>query len=230
MTARVSVIIPVRNGELYLGEAIESVLRQTHAPYEVIVVNNGSTDRSPSVAERFGRPVKVMDEPVRGSGRARNAGVRAASGDLFAFLDADDLWEPPKLARQIEILAAEPEVDLVFTRVREFVSPELTEVQRRNLLARGAEYQGLQASTLLCRPRAFHAVGWMPELSMGEFIAWYGLAQTAGLQCRTVPELLVKRRVHLWNTTLHEQDLSGYVKAAKMVLDSRRARNREQHE
>jgi hypothetical protein len=62
-------------------------------------------------------------------------------------------------------------------------------------------------------------------LPIGEFIAWYGLAQTVGLKSHTIPEVLVRRRIHLSNTTLrHRQDQAGYLKAAKMVLDARRAR------
>jgi len=223
----VTVIIPVRNGELYLGEAIDSVLKQTHPIHEVIVVDNGSTDGSRRTAERFGGMVRVIDEPVPCIGRARNAGVRAATGDLIAFLDADDLWDPPKLARQIEALHQQPEVDLVFTRMRDFISPELTESQRANLLELGT-FDGWHASTMLCRMAAFRAVGPMPEIPMGEFIAWYGLIQTAGLQGRMIPDVLVRRRLHLQNTTRQRKLQSGYLQAAKLVLDSKRARSRSQ--
>jgi glycosyltransferase involved in cell wall biosynthesis len=219
----VSVIIPVRNGELYLAEAIDSVLKQNYAAHEVIVVDNGSTDGSRRAAERFGRPVRVISEPVPCIGRARNAGANAASGELLAFLDADDMWDPPKLARQIDVLGQQPEVDLVFTHMQDFISPELTETQRANLSGRGV-YEGWHASTMLCRTAAFHSVGPMPEIPIGEFIAWYGLAQTAGHQCRMLSESLVRRRIHLQNTTRDLQSRAGYLRAAKLVLDSKRAR------
>ncbi len=228
MTGSVSVIIPVRNGELYLGEAIDSVLKQTFSPLEIIVVDNGSTDRSRAVAERFTRLVRVVDEPIASPARARNAGVQAARGDFIAFLDADDLWHPHKLAHQIEILDQHPEVDLVFTHLDEFISPELTAEERANMAIRGPT-EGWQASTMLCRAPALRRVGPMPEIYGGEFIAWFGLAQTAGLKSRMLSDLLVRRRVHLRNMTRKARDLDGgYLKAAKMVLDSRRAKSRPQ--
>lgn len=227
LSRSVSVIIPVRNGELYLAEAIDSVLKQTHPAHEVIVVDNGSTDGSRRAAERFGRLVRVIDEPVPCIARARNAGVQAAGGDLIAFLDADDLWEPPKLARQIDVLEQQPEVDLVFTWMRDFISPELTEAQRARLSERGA-YEGWTACTMLCRSLALRAVGPMPEIALGEFIAWYGVAQNAGLQSSMISDVLVKRRIHLQNTTRRLEDRHAYIQAAKLVLDSRRARGRAQ--
>lgn len=162
LSGSVSVIIPVRNGELYLAEAIDSVLKQTHPAHEVIVVDNGSTDGSRRAAERFGRLVRVIDEPVPCIARARNAGVQAASGDLIAFLDADNLWDPPKLARQIDVLERQPEVDLVFTWMRDFISPELTEAQRAGLAGRG-EYAGWHASTILGRSGALQAACRCPK-------------------------------------------------------------------
>jgi glycosyltransferase involved in cell wall biosynthesis len=225
MSSRTSVIIPVRNGELYLAEAIESVIKQTTPPSEIIVVNNGSTDGSRSVAERFPRHVRVIDEPVAGCARARNAGVQAAAGDFIAFLDADDLWTPHKLARQVEILEQAPEISLVFTYLEEFISPELTAQQRETLSIRGPT-EGWQASTMLCRAQVFRSVGPMPQLHVGEFIAWYGLTQTAGFQSRMLAESYVRRRVHMRNMTRGNQDMNGYLKAAKMVLDSRRAKAR----
>jgi len=221
---QISVIIPVRDGERYLGAAIESVLGQTCAPFEVIVVDNASTDGSRAVCGRFGRRVKMIDEPIPGPARARNTGIAAATGDFIAFLDADDLWQPKKLARQIEIFAAAPEVDLVFTHMQDFVSPELSETQAAGLCAREADYAGWHASTMLARRAAILSVGPLPDVAMGEFIAWFGLAQDAGLKSRMISESLVKRRIHMSNMTRQRrEDMGGYLKAAKLLLDSRRA-------
>jgi glycosyltransferase involved in cell wall biosynthesis len=224
MNGGVSVIIPVRDGERYLGEAIESVLQQTRVPEEVIVVDNGSRDRSKDIALSFGGTVCVLEEPVQGPAHARNTGIRAAAGGLLAFLDADDVWEPSKLARQIEILEAHPEIDAVFTNMREFISPELDDELRKNLRVRSEDHAGLLLSTLLSRAESFRSIGPLPELPVGEFIAWYGMAQKAGWKCYTIPEVLVRRRIHLSNTTRRSRkDMGGYLKAAKMVLDLRRA-------
>jgi len=226
VAGQVSVIIPVRDGERYLSQAIESVLSQTHPPVEVIVVDNGSSDQSRQIAQRFGGAVQVLDEPAPGAARARNAGIRVARGELMAFLDADDLWEASKLARQVDILNAQPEIDVVFTRMRDFISPELADQRAAGLACGSGEYAGLQLSSMMARAAPFHSVGPFPDLLMGEFIAWYGLAQMAGLRSHLIPELLVHRRIHLSNTTRRRSDRVGYAAAAKLVLDARRSQDR----
>lgn len=100
----VSVIIPVYNGERFLAEAIRSALDQTLSPAEIIVIDDGSTDASAEVARGFGPPVRVLAQANLGPAAARNLGVAHAAGDLLAFLDADDLWMPEKLAYQVQFL------------------------------------------------------------------------------------------------------------------------------
>ena len=99
MTARptVSALICVRNGEAYLAEAIESVLGQTVRPAELIVVEDSSTDRTRDIARSYAPDVRLIQTEPRGLGSARNVAVDAAAGELVAFLDSDDLWEPEKL-------------------------------------------------------------------------------------------------------------------------------------
>lgn len=101
---RISVVIPVFNGERFLGEAIRSVLSQTLPPYEVLVIDDGSTDGSASLAESFGPPVRVIRQDNRGEAAARNRGIECAKGDWVAFLDCDDVWKPEKLALQSTFL------------------------------------------------------------------------------------------------------------------------------
>lgn len=104
---RISVVIPVRNRELTLTECIESVLTQTLPPTEVIVVDDASTDATVKIASTYaGRGVDVIQLSHRGGAQtARNAGIRAATGDWIAFQDSDDIWVAEKLARQVEALS-----------------------------------------------------------------------------------------------------------------------------
>ena len=119
---RVSVVLPVYNRAHYVAEAIESVLGQTLPPDELIVVDDGSTDDSVAVVERFARPgLRVLRQPNGGIGSARNAGLRAVTGELVAFIDSDDLWERDKLALQVEAMRASDDVQLVFGHLVEFV-------------------------------------------------------------------------------------------------------------
>lgn len=100
---RVSVIIPVRNGERWLAEALDSVLTQSYEPLEVVVVDNGSTDNTWSVAERYDG-VRAVHVPQAGAGRARNRGLEETTGELVLFLDGDDVLLPGKIARQVGVL------------------------------------------------------------------------------------------------------------------------------
>ena len=103
MNAKVSVIIPNYNYARFIGEAIESVLAQTYQPLEIIVVDDASTDDSIKVIESFGDKVKLIRQENGGVGKARNTGARNAGGDFLAFLDADDIWLPEKIEKQIKL-------------------------------------------------------------------------------------------------------------------------------
>lgn len=99
----VSVVIPCYNGSAFVRETLESALNQTHAPLEAIVVDDGSTDDSASIAESFGSPVRVIRQENQGESVARNRGIEEARGEWIAFLDADDVWKPEKLEKQLGI-------------------------------------------------------------------------------------------------------------------------------
>src|SRR3989304_2785479 len=104
-----SVIIPVYNQAQFLGHAIDSVLAQTLKDFELIVVDDGSTDGSGEVAQRYGSRVRCVRKANGGGASAVNAGVRVAKGNWIAILPSDDLWEPSKLERQWEYIAGHPE-------------------------------------------------------------------------------------------------------------------------
>lgn len=112
---RVSVIIPVFNAAATVADALESVLRQTFTDYEIIAVNDGSTDRSPQILARYGDRVRTITRTNGGLSAARNTGVSVSSGEYVAFLDADDLWTPDFLIRSVATLDADPECVLTFT-------------------------------------------------------------------------------------------------------------------
>lgn len=109
----VSVVIPVYNGERFLRESLESVFAQTFRDYEVICVDDGSTDGSFALLRKYGERVRVVQQTNEGQSAARNAGVRLARGEYIAFLDQDDRWYPSKLEQQVAVLQAEPDVVLV---------------------------------------------------------------------------------------------------------------------
>lgn len=117
MTSLVSVIIPNFNYAQYLGEAIESALGQTYSNLEVIVVDDGSTDNSQEILERYADRVTIIEQRNSGVCVARNRGVAESKGEYIAFLDADDIWLPEKIEKQVKAFAESPEVGIVHVGV-----------------------------------------------------------------------------------------------------------------
>jgi glycosyltransferase involved in cell wall biosynthesis len=113
---KVSVVIPAYNAMVYLPDTVESVLKQTFTDFEVLIIDDGSSDHIVSWASQLTDPrVKLISQENQGVSVARNTGIAHAQGEYVAFLDADDLWEPTKLEKQVQCLEDKPEVGLVYT-------------------------------------------------------------------------------------------------------------------
>ena len=111
----ISVVVPAFNAERYIAETLESIFAQTHAPDEVIVVDDGSTDGTLAALAPFSGDVRVISQANRGAAGAHNTGFGSARGDYVARCDSDDLWEPGKLERQVQTLQRHPEVDIAMS-------------------------------------------------------------------------------------------------------------------
>lgn len=189
----ISVIIPVYDGERFLAEALRSIVRQDYQPLEVLVVDDGSTDRSAEVAASFAS-VRVLRKAHSGLAATLNYGIARATGELFAFLDADDRWLPDKLARQVAELTARPELDMVFCHARQFALREELDGERELF---SAPQPAIAKTALLIRRTSFHRFGEFSEnAAEHDFLGWYARAQSAGLHAAVVPEVLVERRIH----------------------------------
>lgn len=225
----ISVIIPVYNGERYLAAAIESVLTQSLPPTEILIIDDGSTDQSLAVAQRYTPQLRCHSLPHGGPGAARNQGVTLAQGDYLAFLDADDLWLPAKLAGQLAYLQEHPKTDMVFGQVEQFISPELPATQQPALPAQPL-MTGLHVGAMLIRRSSFNQVGpFAVTWTIGEFIDWYGRAQMMGLQTAMLPMVVMRRRLHTTNLTRRTQDRrQDYAKILKAHLDEQRATARRE--
>lgn len=219
-----SVVIPVFNGEKYLAEAIESVRAQTYSPIEIIVVDDGSSDRSGDIARGFGGAVRCEFIPHVGAGGARNRGLDVAQGCFYSFVDADDLWVKEKAARQLDYLAHHSEIDMVFGQVRQFSSPELTDEEKARLQGDGTILPGYSVGAMTIRRESFARAGrFESQWRMGEFIEWYLRAMDRGLKSHTLDGIVLHRRLHTSNMGITEKSSrSDYVRIAKAALDRRR--------
>jgi glycosyltransferase involved in cell wall biosynthesis len=218
----VSIVIPAHNAARFIGQAIGSVFLQREAAsilnLDVIVVDNASTDATCECVQRdFGSKVRLLHEPKPGAAYARNTGIATATSPLIAFLDADDLWLPGKLAEQFAALTAHPDVSLVFCHGAEYSDPPAT------YPCNPESRPFVHPSGLLARREAFDIAGPLPEFRCGEFIAWYGWTQTLGLKSLVVPGSFVRRRVHTENTTRNRQGLAEYTQAMHWLMERRRA-------
>ncbi len=223
----VSVIIPVYNYDRYLGEAIESVLGQTHPHLEVIVVDDGSTDRSSEVAKSFAdRGVRYCHQLHAGIGPARNTGVELAQGEYLAFLDADDRWPPEKIERQLNAFDSDPALEMVFGQALQLQNGPAWEAAVNNYKPSvNGMVPGMVPGTMLIKRNAFFRVGlFKGDLKVGEFIDWYARAVELNVRSLVMPALLLWRRIHGSNQGVRErQSVSDYARVLKAKLDRKRA-------
>lgn len=220
----VSVIIPVYNGKRFLAEAIRSVLDQTLPPAEIIVVDDGSTDDSAAIAARVALPptteLILVRHPNQGPAAARNRGIALAIGELLAFLDADDLWLPKKLERQITHLAQEPRADGVICHVESFVEPggHLPPGRESSLFNQISPMPIFSA--LLIHRSALDRVGLLnPQLRAGEDTEWFARARDAGLIFAITTSALLRRRFHSANLS-HSASAATPQQLLHIVRDS----------
>ena len=227
MSRSISTIIPVYNGQDYVAEAIDSILQQTHPVDEIVVVDDGSTDRSAEIVDGYHEKVRLVRIAHGGISAAVNAGIEAATGDLLTFLDADDVWLPKKIELQLRHLDSNPETEMIFCHQDEFVSPELDDSQKANLVAREESMPVRAKSTMMCTRSLMDSAGhWKLHVTTGDFIEWYSRATATGAMEFVLPDLLVRRRVHLDNYTRHHKDeRTHYVNLMKQHLDRIRMKN-----
>lgn len=220
----VSVIVTVYNAAPYLGEAIESVLAQTYRPFDLIVLDDGSTDGSGDVAQRYGSAVQFTRQERRGLGAARNVAIARGKGSYLAFLDADDRFVPDKLERQMEVLDSDAATDMVFGHVTEFVSPDINETAAARLREAVHDVPWRMPNLMLIRRSSFERVGpFSTTLRVGVGVDWYARARDAGLKEAVPPFVVLERRLHASNNGIRESESRRqYLHVIKQSLDRRR--------
>jgi glycosyltransferase involved in cell wall biosynthesis len=226
MRSPVSAIIPVHDGAAYLPADLDSVLGQSVPPAEVIVVDDGSTDGTADLLAAYAGRITVRRQAHAGTSAALNHGTRVATGELLAFLDADDLWTREKTAIQFAVLRREPGVDAVFGHAQPFLSEDLPPGLRARLRCPAAPQPGVVRGTLLIRRAAFDRVGPFDEsLKAVDFIDWYARALERRLGVRMLAEVVLRRRLHAANggRRRRAQQIAENLAVLKRALDRRRA-------
>jgi glycosyltransferase involved in cell wall biosynthesis len=222
----VSCIVPVFNGERYLGQTLESVFAQTYRPLELIVVDDGSTDRTPDVIAGYARRLRWVPQPNAGPAAARNSGLRESFGTFVAFLDQDDRWHPAKLARQMARFAARPELDVSVAHVASFWDTESGgENPRSPDQPRGGTVPGYVTGALLARRAVFERVGSFDVgLTYCDSLDWFIRAAERGVIVELLPDVLLYHRVHHGNLSRHgRESRAECLRILKRTLDRRRS-------
>jgi len=199
----ISCVVSVFNGERYLAQALSSIAAQTYRPIEVIVADDGSTDGSCAIAASSRESVRLVTQPTAGPAATRNLGLDSARGEFVAFLDADDLWHPEKLARQMARFLARPELELCVSHVQMFwgdVPGAVPDAYRDH--PRSRPVPGYATTALLARRRLFDRIGrFRAERWFSDATEWFIRARRQGAVMELVPETLTYHRMHAANLT-----------------------------
>ncbi len=243
---KISVIIPAYNSERYIRLAIESVLCQSEQDFEIVVIDDGSTDGTLSIVKslaEYDNRIRVITQPNSGKPSiARNAGIKNSSGDFVCFLDADDLYFPNKLEKQLKVFQKYPHLNLVFHDVKLFTENSSKDqgsyLVNTNFIANAKDYvTAAQDGIYLCKENFFNYMSvysaslaipnvmvrrscldaqavWFPEdTAIGEDVdLWFRLALSNRLAC--IFECLSYYRRHDNNITNH---MEGYLKGSIQV-------------
>jgi glycosyltransferase involved in cell wall biosynthesis len=226
---KVSVIIPAYNAEPYVGEAIESVLAQTWRDFEVVAIDDGSTDATLTILRSFEPRIRVVSQPNRGPAAARNAGIDNSTGEYIAFLDGDDLWKAEKLSEQVSLLDQRSDVGLVYSESLMFSDAGRRDIHRKIGYAiepsLGFLLLGncIPTSTVMFRRDCVNRVGRMSEakelLEGGEdYEYWLRIAQCYSIA--GIPKPLAFYRTHQDNLMGAGDDVDRELRVSLQVLHS----------
>ena len=209
------VVVPAYNAEATIAEALASITDQSVPPDKIIVVDDGSTDASATVAETFDPRITVIRQENAGPGAATTAGAAACQCRVLAFLDADDIWLPNKMAVQLAELDKCGGPTILGARMRQFRDGMQDE-------GSGKIQDGLTRSTMVLPAKIFDAVGPFvdPYERRGDLIDWLGRARHMGIEVKVLKSILALRRIHPGSLSYgRNQELDkAYLLAARAAL------------
>lgn len=203
---RISAVIPVFNGEGHLREAIDSVLSQSRAPDEIIIVDDGSVDSTPEIIASYAPAIRCYRQENRGAPAARNRSLEVATGDAIAFLDSDNRWTPGRLKYLETELQSMPEVDIVvgLVEMRDQRGNGFDESERKSL---STAHRLNQMDSMLIRKHVFKKIGPFDERNRySDDMEWYMRAREENIQFHMLPITTVVYRLHAENLSRNTDD------------------------
>ena len=234
---KVSVILPTYNRANYIARALDSILVQTYKDYEIIVVDDGSTDATSEVLKHFSDKIKYIRQSNQGSATARNRGIQESKGEYIAFLDSDDYWVPEKLQEQVNVLAVHPEVGIVYARMPiinekgEKIGMKPAGVSGKNFKELLEVWGDLPTSTVMTRRVCFNEVGLFDTtlVTMQDIDMWlrisrrYQLYEIEGkvlaYYCRHNTQITTNKiKVYSGLVTIYKKILRSYPDAPRELM------------
>ena len=221
---RISVIIPAYNAESTLEECLESMVRQTVRPFEVVLVDDGSTDNTRRVAAKFeaNLALRIVSQANSGLGKARNAGMAAATGDALAFLDADDVWGPGKIERGVKGLLKYPKTQWFYTPILEWTPDKENSTRKRacsqvSSLRSFLSYNPIVPSTIIMRSGFDYA--WENDRNLQEDVGAHLRVLSRGDFPKMLPEATLKYRLDFGMTADAEGHVNKVMRAVSKAKD-----------
>ena len=222
----VSAIIPVYNGEVFLKEAFESIRQQDYQPLEIIIVDDGSTDKTKKIAATFGKEVRYIYQPNSGLPATRNKGVKMARGDMVTFLDVDDLWSKDKLRLQVGLLKDSHSADMVLGYTQIMMLSGI--IDGINVFKEwGTPVLAMSLGGGIFRRSVFDKIGFFDEKQRYcDDWDWFMRARELGIKMVVHKEVVQLYRRHNQNMT-NQQSLGNnyFIRMLKKSLDRRRQEN-----
>jgi len=218
-------VIPVFNGERFLRETVHSVHAQKSSSLEIIIVDDGSTDGTATVARSLPEAARYLYQTNKGPAAARNRGIEHAQGSLIAFADADDVWPADKLQLQLPYLIKDPTIEIVMGRTQQLLLSETVNGQTKADEI-GEPVFSANLGSAVIRKSVFERVGLFDEtMRYSEDVDWFMRAREAGAAIITIESVTLFYRQHQENMTRGKSPSElNVLKTLKKSLDRRRER------
>lgn len=198
MNKLISIIMPCKNGSKYLEEALKAIQKQ-NMNVEVILIDDGSTDNTSEIAKSYGCKV-IRNEASVGPVKGKNAALKIAMGDFIMFHDHDDVMQEGALKRLYDELECSPEYAAVEAKVKDFLSPELSEEEKQKTTCKPEPYWGLFTGAILMKKAVWDIFGgFSEEVTAGEIIDWQGKMDANGFKVKKIDFVSTNRRLHTTN-------------------------------